>query len=462
MGVHGMDPRSGFTTPNVLEADTDRALVAAGRRLVVVADSSKWGVIGISSIARLDEADTLVTDAGLARRRGRCRRAVRELVIARSATSRRRTGRGRTRRDVERWRRAVEPVPRPRGRGRRESRAPRRRTPGRAAAAAVGSTPAREPHRRYNPLRDEWVPRLGRADPAAVARGARSRRPAAAARPTTPPATSVPGNRRANGEVNPDYDATRSSSRTTSRRCGRTSRPTASSDGLLRAEVERGTCRVICFSPRHDLTLGGDGRPRRPRGSSTSGRTRPPSSARAYQWVQVFENRGEMMGASNPHPHGQIWAGAALPNDAVREDAASGATVRATAGRCCSTTSPRRAAGRGSSPRTRTGWPSCRSGRRGRSRCCWSRGRRRAGLPDLDDVARDALAGDPDRPARRLRPPVRAVRSRTRWAGTRRRSGGCGRGALAAPRPLLPAAAAARRSASSWSATSCSPRRSAT
>src|SRR3954466_2688238 len=65
MGVHGMDPRSGFTTPNVLEADTDRALIAAGRRLVVLADSSKWGVIGISSIARLDEADTLVTDDGL-------------------------------------------------------------------------------------------------------------------------------------------------------------------------------------------------------------------------------------------------------------------------------------------------------------------------------------------------------------------------------------------------------------
>ncbi len=65
MGVHGMDPHSGFTTPNVLEADTDRALVASGRRLVVVADHSKWGVIGISSIARLDEADVLVTDDGL-------------------------------------------------------------------------------------------------------------------------------------------------------------------------------------------------------------------------------------------------------------------------------------------------------------------------------------------------------------------------------------------------------------
>jgi DeoR/GlpR family transcriptional regulator of sugar metabolism len=65
LGVHGMDPHSGYTTPNVLEADTDRALVDAGRRLVVLADHSKWGIIGISSIARLEQANTLVTDSGL-------------------------------------------------------------------------------------------------------------------------------------------------------------------------------------------------------------------------------------------------------------------------------------------------------------------------------------------------------------------------------------------------------------
>ena len=88
MGVHGMDPRSGFTTPNVLEADTDRALVESGRRLVVVADSSKWGVIGISSIARLDEADTLVTDAGLApAAREIATEQVRQLVIAQPRTA---------------------------------------------------------------------------------------------------------------------------------------------------------------------------------------------------------------------------------------------------------------------------------------------------------------------------------------------------------------------------------------
>ncbi len=65
MGVHGMDARSGFTTPNLMEADTNRALVAAGRRLVVLADHSKWEMVGISSIATLAEAHVLVTDSGI-------------------------------------------------------------------------------------------------------------------------------------------------------------------------------------------------------------------------------------------------------------------------------------------------------------------------------------------------------------------------------------------------------------
>ncbi len=83
MGVHGMDARSGFTTPNLLEAEANRALIETGRRLVVVADHTKWGVVGISSIARLDEADVLITDAGLpddARRA--LESSIRDIVIA--------------------------------------------------------------------------------------------------------------------------------------------------------------------------------------------------------------------------------------------------------------------------------------------------------------------------------------------------------------------------------------------
>jgi UDPglucose--hexose-1-phosphate uridylyltransferase len=88
---------------------------------------------------------------------------------------------------------------------------------------------------------------------------------------------------------------------------------------LLGAAGERGTCRVICFSPRHDLHLA--------RLPVTSIRpvvdvwaAQVEELGKQYRWVQVFENRGELMGASNPHPHGQVWAGSALPNEPTKED----------------------------------------------------------------------------------------------------------------------------------------------
>ncbi|MQA24605.1 MAG: DeoR family transcriptional regulator [Micromonosporaceae bacterium] len=65
MGVHGMSERAGFTTPNLMEADADRALIDAAHRMVVVADHTKWETVGISTIARLDEADILISDDGL-------------------------------------------------------------------------------------------------------------------------------------------------------------------------------------------------------------------------------------------------------------------------------------------------------------------------------------------------------------------------------------------------------------
>ncbi|HJQ46554.1 MAG TPA: DeoR/GlpR family DNA-binding transcription regulator [Amycolatopsis sp.] len=65
LGVHGMADGPGFTTPNLDESETDRALVEAGRRLVVLADHTKWGIVGISTIADLDEAHVVVTDDGL-------------------------------------------------------------------------------------------------------------------------------------------------------------------------------------------------------------------------------------------------------------------------------------------------------------------------------------------------------------------------------------------------------------
>ncbi|MGW0518842.1 MULTISPECIES: DeoR/GlpR family DNA-binding transcription regulator [unclassified Crossiella] len=83
LGVHGMAPQAGFTTPNLNESETDRALVDAASRLVVLADNTKWGTVGISTIAGLDEADVLITDEGLgAEARQVLAEQVGELVLA--------------------------------------------------------------------------------------------------------------------------------------------------------------------------------------------------------------------------------------------------------------------------------------------------------------------------------------------------------------------------------------------
>jgi DeoR/GlpR family transcriptional regulator of sugar metabolism len=62
LGCHGIDPSAGLTTPNLAESETNRAFVRSARRVIVVADHTKWGIVGLSSFADLDEVDTLVTD----------------------------------------------------------------------------------------------------------------------------------------------------------------------------------------------------------------------------------------------------------------------------------------------------------------------------------------------------------------------------------------------------------------
>jgi DeoR/GlpR family transcriptional regulator of sugar metabolism len=82
LGVHGMSPRTGFTTPNLMEAGTNRLLVHAARRLVVLADHTKWETIGIATIAPLEDADVLITDDGLlAEAREQLDERVGELVV---------------------------------------------------------------------------------------------------------------------------------------------------------------------------------------------------------------------------------------------------------------------------------------------------------------------------------------------------------------------------------------------
>jgi DeoR/GlpR family transcriptional regulator of sugar metabolism len=77
LGAHGVDDRSGLTTPNLVESETNRALVASARHVCVLADSSKWGTVGLSTFADLAEVDLFVTDAGLP---GRARESLRESV----------------------------------------------------------------------------------------------------------------------------------------------------------------------------------------------------------------------------------------------------------------------------------------------------------------------------------------------------------------------------------------------
>jgi UDPglucose--hexose-1-phosphate uridylyltransferase len=175
-----------------------------------------------------------------------------------------------------------------------------------------------QPHRRYNPLLDEWV----------LVSTERTRRPWQGRRESAPdleiaaydPSCYLcPRNTRANGAANPDYAGTFVFTNDFA-----ALRPDTSAShiqrGLLRAEGEQGTCRVLCFSPRHDVSVG-----QLPQGDVRAvvdlWAAQTAELGSRYRWVQVFENRGATMGASNPHPHGQIWAGTALPREAAREDA---------------------------------------------------------------------------------------------------------------------------------------------
>ncbi len=91
----------------------------------------------------------------------------------------------------------------------------------------------------------------------------------------------------------------------------------------MRAQTERGICRVLCFDPRHDLTLATMPLPAIRRVVDMWAEQAADLGSRPeIQYVQIFENRGAMMGASNPHPHGQIWATEHIPNEPALELAA--------------------------------------------------------------------------------------------------------------------------------------------
>lgn len=174
------------------------------------------------------------------------------------------------------------------------------------------------PHRRYNPLTDDWI----LVSPHRTSRPWRGQveRPLQEVRPSYDPTCYLcPDNRRAGDARNPRYETTFVFTNDFAALLPDVPGSPVSFHPLLRAESERGTCRVICFSPRHDLTLA-----EMPvagiRGVVDVWAAQTAELGARYRWVQAFENKGEMMGASNPHPHGQVWAGDALPNEPAKED----------------------------------------------------------------------------------------------------------------------------------------------
>lgn len=174
-------------------------------------------------------------------------------------------------------------------------------------------------HRRYNPLTDSWVlvsPHRGKRP----WQGKVEALPANDRSAHDPSCYLCAGNTRIGGEVNPDYQGTFVFDNDFAALQMDSPTGEMNVNGLLCASAEQGMCRVICFSPRHDHTLA-DMEIAGIRGvvDTWVDETRTLGAHPGINYVQIFENKGEVMGCSNPHPHGQIWAQGTLPAEVAKE-----------------------------------------------------------------------------------------------------------------------------------------------
>ncbi len=175
------------------------------------------------------------------------------------------------------------------------------------------------PHRRFNPLSGEWV----------LVSPHRAKRPWQGKKEEV--ATSLresydsecylcPGNTRAGGKVNDKYESTFAFSNDFAALLnGGVENSNSGDDPLFRSSEVKGECRVICFSPDHSLSLA-EMETVDIESVVRCWKREAEELGKKYRWVQIFENKGAIMGCSNPHPHGQIWASDFLPNEVSAEE----------------------------------------------------------------------------------------------------------------------------------------------
>ncbi|HEY6951581.1 MAG TPA: UDP-glucose--hexose-1-phosphate uridylyltransferase [Bacteroidota bacterium] len=182
------------------------------------------------------------------------------------------------------------------------------------------------PHRRLNPLTGDWV----------LVSPHRSKRPwqgklesSSSGRQSgyDPSCYLCPGNERHNGIRNPDYVGTFVFDNDFSALIPETAPVVSKGNPLINYESVGGTCRVVCFSHRHDVTLS-QMNVAEIRGVIDVWADELKVLGQQYRWVQIFENKGEIMGCSNPHPHCQIWASSSIPNEPLKEDVHQRAYLR--------------------------------------------------------------------------------------------------------------------------------------